>query len=189
MENISQDAKPHDLSDQSPWESFKKSAFRLESLPEYRVDYEAKDYADYLAGKDVDITNNDGMIKWCDLVKSKIAVGARMDRARIVCNPSTDYLRFEMTHAYEMTTKAGEVIRLISEDDFDLTCDDNELDVIFNRWGAIDFWLLDENHLLIMDYDDDGTYIGINESKDEEDLRDAIKIRDAVMRINHFVEV
>ncbi len=189
MENSSKESVPHDLSDQSPWESFTKSAFRLESLPEYRVNYEDSDFADYLAGKEVDVTKNTEMIKWCNLVKSKVAIGASMDRARIVCNPSTDYLRFEMSHAYVMKTEAGEVIRLISEDDFDLTCDDEELDVIFNRWGAIDFWLLDEEHLLIMDYDDDGTFLGINESKDAEDLRDAIKVRDAVMKITHFVEV
>ena len=32
-----------------------------------------------------------------------------------------------------------------------------------------------------MDYSDDGTWLGVNESFDEDDIKDAMRIRDAVM--------
>lgn len=169
--------------------SFTKSAFRLESLPEYRVDSERDAFAQFLTTGEADMSKEPELLSWCQMVEEKTTNGARVDRARIICSPATDYTRFEMTCGYPHITKAGEVIRLLSEDDFDIACDEEELDVVFNRWGALDFWLFDDRHLLIMDYDDDGTYLGVNESTDEEDIKDAMRIRDAVMAITHFVEV
>jgi hypothetical protein len=169
--------------------NFTKSAFRLETLPEYRAEYESELLARFLNNENVDIENNPDMIAWCELVSTKTKAGAVMERARVVCNPVTDYLRYEMTCAYPMTTAAGEKVRILSEDDFDITCDEDELDVVFNRWGAIDFWLFDDEHMLIMDYDDDGTWLGFHESRDDEDIKDAMRVRDAVMAISHFVEI
>ena len=169
--------------------SFTTSAFRLESLPEYRVESEREAFNQFLKTGDADLRSEPELQAWCNLVKAKTENGASVDRARIICSPATDYTRFEMTCSYPLSVEAGEVIRLLSEDDFDIACDEEELDVVFNRWGALDFWLFDDHHLLIMDYDDDGTWLGVNESNDEEDIKDAMRIRDAVMAITHFVEV
>lgn len=169
--------------------SFTTSAFRLESLPEYHVESEREAFAQFLKTGQADMSTNSELMTWCNMIEDKTKSGATVDRARIICSPATDYTRFEMTCGYPLTTAAGETIRLLSEDDFDIACDEEELDVVFNRWGALDFWLFDDQHLLIMDYDDDGTWLGVNESKDEEDIKDAMRIRDAVMAITHFVEV
>mgnify|MGYP000972477010 CR=1 FL=1 len=169
--------------------NFSKSAFRLESLPEYRIESEAVALSEFLKKGEADMSNEKDLLKRCELIKEKKSLGATIDRARIICTPATDYTRFEMTCSYPHSVKAGETIRLLSEDDFDIACDEEELDEVFNRWGALDFWLLDDKQLYILDYDDDGTYLGANESADEEDIKDAMRIRDAVMSINHFVEV
>lgn len=162
-----------------PFLSFTSSAFRLETLPEYRVDYEQVLIEDYLAGKKVKY-QNDYIDWWLELVRDKSSQGCSMSRVHVVGSPLTDYLRFELGVAYPETFKAGEEIRLLNEDDFDDLCDEDELDVVFNRWGALDFWLFDDSRLFIMDYSDDGTWLGVNESFDEEDIKDAMRIRDAV---------
>ncbi|MFN8016034.1 MAG: hypothetical protein U0R17_05455 [Acidimicrobiia bacterium] len=163
-----------------PFVNFKKNAFRLETLPEYRVDYETKLIEDYLAGKPVDYSGGE-IDWWLDMVSSKTSQGLTMSRVHVVSEPLTDYLRFELGAAYPITSAAGEEIRLISEDSFDDLCDEDEFDVVFNRWGALDFWLFDDERLFIMDYADDGSWLGVNESFDNEDIKDAMRIRDAVM--------
>ncbi len=163
-----------------PFLTFSQSAFRLETLPEYRVDYEEKMIADYLEGKKVTY-DNEYAKWWIDLVHDKTSAGKSMSRVHVVGTPMTDYLRFELGVAYPETSGAGEEIRLLSEDDFDDLCDEDEFDVPFNRWGALDFWLFDDSRLFIMDYTDEGVWLGQNESFDEDDIKDAMRIRDAVM--------
>jgi hypothetical protein len=162
-----------------PFLAFTKSAFRLETLPEYRVDYEEQLIEDYLAGKEVEY-KNEYLDWWLDLVQDRTAKSMSMSRVHVVSEPLTDYLRFELGVAYPKTSMAGEEIRLITEEGFDDICDEDELDVVFNRWGALDFWLFDDSRLFIMDYSDDGTWLGVNESFDEDDIKDAMRIRDAV---------
>lgn len=163
-----------------PFLAFTKSAFRLETLPEYRVEYEEAMIADYLAGKEVEYENEE-VNWWLDLVRDRTTSGMTMSRVHVVNEPLTDYLRFELGVAYPKTSAAGEEIRLISDNDFDDLCDEDEFDVAFNRWGALDFWLFDDSRLFIMDYADDGTWLAVNESFDEDDIKDAMRIRDAVM--------
>lgn len=162
-----------------PFLAFTKSAFRLETLPEYRVEYEQNLISDYIEGKKVDY-KNEYIDWWLDLVQDRNAKLMEMSRVHVVSEPLTDYLRFELGIAYPKTSAAGEKIRLITEDDFDDICDEDEFDVVFNRWGALDFWLFDDSRLFIMDYADDGTWSGVNESFDEDDIKDAMRIRDAV---------
>lgn len=163
-----------------PFLAFTRSAFRLETLPEYRVNYEEKLIADYLDGKKVSYDSEQARW-WTDLVHDRTSSGKSMSRVHVVSEPLTDYLRFELGVAYPQTSQAGEEIRLISEDDFDDLCDEDEFDVPFNRWGALDFWLFDDSRLFLLDYSDDGTWLGQNESFDEDDIKDAMRIRDAVM--------
>ncbi len=162
-----------------PFLSFTKSAFRLETLPEYKVDYEENLIADYIAGKEVEY-KNEHIDWWLDLVQDRTAKSMNFERVHVVSEPLTDYLRFKLGVAYPKTSAAGERIRLITEDNFDDICDEDEFDTVFNRWGALDFWLFDDSRLFIMDYADDGTWLGINESFDEDDIKDAMRIRDAV---------
>lgn len=164
-----------------PFLAFTKSAFRLETLPEYKVDYEQPMIEDYLSGKKVKYSSNDKTKWWVDLIKDRTSSGMSMSRVHVVSEPLTDYLRFELGAAYPETSKAGEEIRLISDNDFDDLCDEDEFDVAFNRWGALDFWLFDDSRLFLMDYSDDGTWLAANESFDEGDIKDAMRIRDAVM--------
>ena len=163
-----------------PFHSFTQSAFRLETLPEYRVDYEEAMIESFLAGHDVDY-NNEYIKWWLDVVQNQTSSGKSMNRVHVVSEPMTDYLRFELSVAYPKTSAAGEEIRLISDDDFDDLCEEDEFDVAFNRWGALDFWLFDDSRLFIMDYADDGTWLGQNESFEEDDIKDAMRIRDAVL--------
>ena len=163
-----------------PFLAFTKSAFRLETLPEYKVDYEENLIEDYLAGKNVEY-KNEYVDWWLDLIQDRTANSKSMSRVHVVSEPLTDYLRFELGVAYPKTSAAGEQIRLITENDFDDICDEDELDVVVNRWGALVFWLFDDSRLYIMDYSDDGTWLGVNESFDEDDIKDAMRIRDAVM--------
>ncbi|GAB2584210.1 hypothetical protein GCM10027168_16330 [Streptomyces capparidis] len=89
----------------------KRSAVHLEMRDSYGVGDEAGDYERWkrTGGRDIDPTS-DYWAPWVELVRSTVARGVVVRRARVVSEPVTDYIRYE--HAGTVVNlHAGELVR------------------------------------------------------------------------------
>lgn len=123
--------------------SVRRTLFRLETRGVYREPVEDAPLRRFLAGEPPD----DAWIQsWLDLVRAATAEGRRFQRVRVLTEPLTDYLRFEMDLALRCNIPAGEDIRAVSV------------------WQArtvglpqdIDFWMFDDDRVGLMHFGDRG---------------------------------
>jgi hypothetical protein len=128
----------------SLFSEFKRSAFRLETLQTYSVEFEAKALAQYLDGQPLPTVapNSD----WVELVARNLAAGKTMSRVHTLRTPLTPYARFEIEWGYYYSAQAGEEIRLCFVDD-----------AVHQRVG--DFWLFDDSIAVRMQYGERGEFI------------------------------
>jgi hypothetical protein len=126
--------------------SFSASAFRLETLPEYRVDSEADEFALYLQGKPLPPDGNEA---WCQIVAAAVRAGKRMQRVHVVPRRLTPYLRYEIEWGYLYSAEAGEEILLLPHD---------APGEVFGAWPLHDFWIFDDRLFVRMHYDEAGRF-------------------------------
>jgi hypothetical protein len=130
--------------------NFQDSAFRLETLPAYRVEQEVEWFAEWQrSGTVPELTpDNDS---WCKLVNEAKSAGRRMQRVRLVTTPLTEYERFELA-TFRDSVAAGEEIRVCHRESWERieTADDN----------LSDFWLFDEQTTIMLRYDAEGRFQG-----------------------------
>jgi hypothetical protein len=127
------------------FDSFKREAFRLETLPVYGMANERAEYESFIATGRLDIPDDD---PWLTRVRHFRATGRWVGRVHVVSRPLTNYLRYEFA-VYGHTLRAGEDIRIL-----DVTDQGNP------GLPAYDFWLFDESSVVRMDYDEDGRQLG-----------------------------
>ncbi|WP_411079029.1 DUF6879 family protein [Streptomyces sp. cmx-18-6] len=127
------------------FESFRREAWRLETLPEYRVPQEAEEIAAFLAGERLDPHAYSN--EYTDDLKRVRREGKRKGRVHIVTRPLSDYLRYEFMY-YQPHVWAGEDIRIM-----DVTDRLNPLA------GVQDFWMFDGSEVVLMNYEQDGTQV------------------------------
>jgi hypothetical protein len=122
--------------------SFRRTAFRLECLPAYDVteDAERERFRLWLAGEQPEEDR-----AWPELVATAVAAGKTMQRVRLVAEPLTTYLRFEMECGYPANERAGERIYI--------------LDHRPNGLLEVDFWLFDDETVVVLEYDDAGRFL------------------------------
>ena len=125
------------------FESFERTAFRLETLALYDVEEERQEYEDFLAG-------NPPPPEWFDnpWIRSMTSLGKRVSRVHVLRSPLSDYLRYELA-AYPGNINAGESIGII-----DLS--QQEVSGLPDH----DFWLFDEAAAYRMHYTEAGQFIG-----------------------------
>ncbi len=124
---------------------FRESAFRLETLDHYAMEYEEEAVQRFLAGEPRDITYIAG---WLERVAAARDAGRRMQRVHVVSEPLSDYLRFEIT-GYRLNVDAGEDVRILPRQaTAGLDLPDH------------DFWLFDGQQVVCMRYDGDGMFLG-----------------------------
>jgi len=119
-------------------QNFERSAFRLETLPEYNVPQEAEMVARFKRGEPVDLPDDH---PWLERVRHHCRAGKLMRRVRVVTYPLTDYLRMEMAW-YRKSVAAGEDIRITE-----------------TRLSG-DFWLFDDQTVVVLHYDSEGRFTG-----------------------------
>ncbi|MGH3489477.1 MAG: DUF6879 family protein [Actinopolymorphaceae bacterium] len=137
--------------------TFDRSAFRLETLDGYTVPSEDAAFAAFKAGEPMPERTIDTN-PWLQIVHHATQAGKHMSRVHVISRPHTDYIRYELD-AYAANVAAGEDIRIIER-----------------SWGAHslssspDFWLFDDTTVAVMQYDDEGRFLGAVDDSDRLDI-------------------
>lgn len=125
--------------------TFTRSAWRLESRSAYLVAEEQQPLRRYL---NEGVLETDFLQGWLDDVRAATSAGRQFGRVRVLTDPLSDYLRWEMTVA-GLNREAGEDIRVLSgAQAAELGLPDH------------DFWLFDDERLARMHFTDDGAPLG-----------------------------
>jgi hypothetical protein len=146
---------------------FQRSAWRLELLPQYLVPQEREAFAAYRAGAPRPPRLGDD---WCDTLRAARAEGKTVGRVHVVTPPLSEYLRFETQWFYPYNVAAGEDVRIL---DLSRTTRPIEL-------PNFDFWLFDDERVVAMLYENDGTQTG-RELLEGTDPAPFLKARDAAI--------
>lgn len=125
---------------------FRRSAFRLELLDRYVAANEAEPFRRFRSGIPQDPSWRE---PWARFVRASVRDGKQMERVHVVGEPLSDYLQFELTCAYPANVAAGEDVRIFPLDEYPL-----------HTYPLRDFWLFDDAAAVVMDYDDDGNFLG-----------------------------
>lgn len=140
--------------------SFARSAWRLETLPAYGTAKTDPAFAAYLnLGHLSPLEERPRAQAWLAAVRRATAEGKRIGRVHVLSQPLSDYLRYELATYFE-NEAAGEIVRIA--------------DVSPQRRHASltrDFWLLDDQLALLMDYDAEGRFLSLTPSRDPAVLR------------------
>lgn len=148
------------------------SAFRLETLQSYGNSGEDPALDAFVTGQPYVLTS--GKRNWTSLVAQRRRAGCAMQRAHVVTEPTSDYMRFELTWGYAPNIAAGEDIRIIPARE--------------DSWPGeiprgIDFWLFDDATLYAMSYDPDGTWLGADLRTHPDDVEAAKAWRDTALQL------
>ncbi|NKE57872.1 hypothetical protein FXN61_13935 [Lentzea sp. PSKA42] len=125
---------------------FTSTLFRMETLDLYDVSSNGDDFRRYLDGEPGPDMSRKG--KWLDHIRNEVVRGLHTYRVHVVHGPLTDYLRYEFEWDYVHNAAAGEHIRIL-----DLTEQSSPEGLV-----ADDFWLIGEDHAVVMHYDDEGRF-------------------------------
>jgi hypothetical protein len=132
-------------------QSFTRSAWRLEALPQYnpRTDTSFRHFVE--TGEVLPLEDRPGKQEWMGLVAEAVAQGKRIGRVRIVGWPLADGERWELA-VFGENAEAGEDVRIADRTAHPKLA---ELDR--------DFWLLDDETdqpvAQLMTYEPDGQYV------------------------------
>ncbi|GAA4529726.1 DUF6879 family protein [Amycolatopsis samaneae] len=125
------------------FDSYKRSAFRLETKQVYIVPGLEDPIKQFLAGEPMPKEFN---ADWHETVRGYVAAGKTMQRAKIVRRPLTDYSRYLLSWGVPGNVEAGEDYQIL-----DLT--DRTVDL-----PEQDFWLFDDETVLLLNFNADGTF-------------------------------
>jgi len=153
-----------------PYATFTHSAFRLETLPQYLVEVEAEEFANFLKGEPVPSTVD---TPWFRQMAAGTKAGKRWHRVHTVERPLSDYLRYEI-EGYRDCVLCGDDVRIADLGGHP------EL-----RAFTEDFWLFDAEtdhpSVSLMRYDAEGHYLGNWRTRDPEIVAECIRQRDAAL--------
>lgn len=142
---------------------FHHTAFRLEVRDSYAVASDGGDFARYLAGEDLPDAARKSA--WLDELRADTAAGKHWQWVHVVRGPLSDYLRYAFEWGYAINIHAGADVRI--------------LDLAERPCPAVlpdeDFWLLDDQAVLVMCYDERGRFLGA----DPADLAELARYRRA----------
>jgi hypothetical protein len=149
---------------------FSRSAFRLETLDSYSVPEEAESYRRFLDGQTPPVSNNE---EWCQLIRENFDAGKAMERVHLVSSPLTPYLRFEIDWGYVHSSAAGERIHLL-----------DRTKVSAEIASMKDFWLFDDSILVLMHYDENGSFVGVERENEPRVIAAHVRARALLLSIS-----
>ncbi|GAA0516340.1 hypothetical protein GCM10011581_46230 [Saccharopolyspora subtropica] len=123
--------------------TFRDTAFRLETQGVYREPVEDEPLRRFLNGEPPD---DSWLAPWTDNVRAATSEGRKFQRVRVLTEPLTDYLRFEMDLALRANLPAGEEIRSLSM---------SKAESLGLPIGT-DFWMFDDDRVGVMHFGERG---------------------------------
>ena len=131
------------------FETFQREAFRVESLPEYRIEGNGE-YAQFQSYLDGGLQPDPSInAEWYESVSAWRGIGKSIVRVRVIPEHPSPYVDFEIDWFYPHSVSAGEDIFVISEALFR-----SELSLPLH-----DFWIFDSSQVGIMEYAPDGSFL------------------------------
>lgn len=125
---------------------FEFTAYRLEVRTAYAVPDEDEGYARFLAGQDPGL---DWFEPWLNLMREQTGLGKRIERVRLIDDPPSDYLRFELWGTPH-NLAAGEDIRYLDRGGAD------QLGL-----PGYDYWLFDSRLLARLQFGERNRFLGV----------------------------
>jgi hypothetical protein len=127
---------------------FEHSAQRLETRDFYLIPDEQAEFEQFLAGGPDDPDEAEKRAAWLENVRAATASGKRLERVRVVPEPLTPYLRFEL-RGTSYNADAGEDIRYVNQQRADA------LDL-----PSHDYWIFDSARLALLYFTVAGRFLG-----------------------------
>ncbi|MDI3386353.1 hypothetical protein QIS99_09010 [Streptomyces sp. B-S-A8] len=127
---------------------FQHTAWRLETRRRYASDEQTDTYRQFTQTGNVEWDPND---PYCELIRSRIAQGKRVERVRIVDNPPTTGQLYLLNNA-ERNASLGEDIRILPRADADR---------LLISSGHRDWWLFDSRFVATLRFDDDDQLVDV----------------------------
>lgn len=143
-----------------------RSLFRLEVLQEYRVEAEAERFQAFCEGRSLPARKSSA---WYDQIRESVAAGMSWKRVHVVRRPLTDYIKFELL-SYRSSAALG----------YETLIADAEGQPQFDELRQ-DFYLLDDEVAVLMNYDDVGHYLGSWRTRDPEVIATCRRHRDIAL--------
>ena len=134
------------------WIASKSEIFRLQLLNEYHVEEEEKVFNEYKEGKRVNLQNDINTIEWLKKLKNKKVEGVRNINLMVIDLPLSDYLKFSVnTYLLDQKRYGRESFFIEREKVAEIVR------------GVQDYWLFDNEKLLLMNYDNGGHFLSASE--------------------------
>ncbi|MFF0614094.1 DUF6879 family protein [Nocardia tengchongensis] len=143
----------------------KTDAFHLEVQDSYETPEESEPFRRFLDGQTDDY---DWLQGWLGLVSETTSRGVRVQRARVVTLPHSDYVRWSLTVSAE-NTQAGEEIRYLPRHLIDS-----------DALTADDWWLFDDQMLGFTIFEPGGRWAGAAVTTDPHIVSYARRVREQV---------
>lgn len=132
---------------------FKKSAKRLEILQEYRIEGDEWDtFTKFQAGQPTPVYAE--LEEWMSMLDAWHKDGKEVERIRVIENPLTSYLKYEIDLGYIPSALHGQKVYFISKEKFERICQ--------NKIRS-DFWIFDDEIVFELLYDERGSFLGNRE--------------------------
>ena len=158
------------------FDTFRSTALRLETLQHYDAPAEYERITAFREGRPLP-ERSPRTSPWLRRVAETTAEGKRWSRVRLVEHPLSEYVRFELV-TYLESQRAGEDIHLT----------DRQAHPALEALRT-DFWLFDaetsQPFAALMDYDQQGRYLGAEVTSDPEAVRVCTAARD--LALHHSV--
>jgi hypothetical protein len=144
--------------------AYRYTAWRLETRSFYGVLEENEPFQRWLTGDDSDI---EWFRPWLSMMRDELATGKRMERVRIIDDPPSDYLRWELWGT-PYNLGVGEDIRYLPRKHS-----------VVDSLPDEDFWVFDSRTVARLHFDEDGNVLGAALSEDPAEVVRALQARDA----------
>jgi hypothetical protein len=128
--------------------SFKRSAFRVEAQPAYALSDERADFDRFLAGSPTPPPEMAWYRPWVDQVAQWTRDGKTVSRVRVLAEPPTDYQRWLLWGA-PWFASIGEDIRYMNHSTA------HRIELPLQDW-----WLLDDERVIVMHFTAEGEVSG-----------------------------
>lgn len=142
--------------------------FRMELLPAYSVDSDGDDYRRWLNGATEPTWERKRIT--LDMLHARADAGVVSRRVRVFTPELTSYERYASTFGYALNEQAGEDIRVLHRGEHRIP-----------PLLGIDYWLLNDDVVIRMNYDRDGEFVGAEIEPGL--LRRALDERDACWKV------